>query len=91
MTFLDEVWKTDDPSVRPWEQETIRSYALTMGPDIVVYPTRSFNSFVSSDPGHTEDTMWKKGDFIAHCMGTGMAEKLAMVMATLKKANLLER
>lgn len=91
MTFLDTVWKTGDPSVRPWEQETIRSYALTMGPDIVVYPTRSFNSFVSSDPEHTDDTMWKKGDFVAHCLGTGMGEKLAMVMATLKKANLLER
>jgi len=68
--FLDEVWETPKFVRANHEQDRIVELAPKMGKNIVVYSPRALQSFAATHV-YPEKFIWRAGDFIAHCLGSG--------------------
>jgi len=83
--MLDEIWKRNDLANVFFHEQTALNDLYESGKlnnHVVWYPTRAFNSFTFASPemlcGAPEsDYVWQKGDFVAHCPGKRVYEKMS--------------
>ena len=84
--LLDEVWKREDMANKLFHEQTAINdlYAAgKLGQHVVWYPNRAFNSFTYVTPEllqgqPAQNFLWQKGDFVAHCPGSGMDKSTTM-------------